>query len=173
MNQLKKSKTKDFWKEAPQFSLFHFWHSVILNEQLAYLPQVFLMKLIFNSLIFICKMKLSDDALTHVFPVIHCYAPWKHQKTFMFSDVFRGCGGVTLGWNGLVISTIAAMNMKVIEPTLVGFLVLLLVLRFIFMNFSFKCSLFRFIFFFYCGVIFTIKVFPRKDMIISLFAHIT
>ena len=62
--------------------------------------------------------------------------------------------------------------MEVIEPTLVDFLVLLLVLRFAFISFSFKCS-FLGLYFFYCGVIVTVKVFPRRDLIISLFAHIT
>ena len=32
---------------------------------------------------------------------VACYTPWKHQKTFRFSDVFRGYRNATLGWNGL------------------------------------------------------------------------
>ena len=48
------------------------------------------------------QMKLNNVPLTYIIPVMHCYAPWKHQKTFMSSDVLRGHGGATLGWNGLV-----------------------------------------------------------------------
>ena len=29
--------------------------------------------------------------LTHYSPLLLTYTPWKYQKTFRFSDVFRGC----------------------------------------------------------------------------------
>ena len=35
--------------------------------------------------------------LPHFSPVFHFYAPWKQQKTFWFSDVFRGYKNRTLG----------------------------------------------------------------------------
>ena len=35
-------------------------------------------------------------SLTHFSPVSHFYTPWKRQKTFGFSDVFRGYRNVTL-----------------------------------------------------------------------------
>ena len=39
--------------------------------------------------------------LTHYSPVLLFYTPWKHQKTFRFSDVFRGCRKATAGCNSL------------------------------------------------------------------------
>ena len=39
--------------------------------------------------------------LTHFSLVFHCFNPWKHQKTFGFSDVFRGYSNTTLDWTGL------------------------------------------------------------------------
>ena len=39
----------------------------------------------------IVHVKLNNDPITHVIPVMRCYATWKHWKNFMFSDVFRGC----------------------------------------------------------------------------------
>ena len=35
-------------------------------------------------------------------PSVACYNHWKHQKTFRFSDVFRGYSIATLGWNELI-----------------------------------------------------------------------
>ena len=40
--------------------------------------------------------------LTCFSPVLQCYTPWKHQKTWRFSGVFRGYSNATLGWNGLI-----------------------------------------------------------------------
>ena len=34
--------------------------------------------------------------------MLHCYTPWKQQKTFRFYNTFRWCGDATLGWNWLV-----------------------------------------------------------------------
>ena len=34
--------------------------------------------------------------LTHFSPVPHFYTPWKRQKTYGFSDVYRGDRNVTL-----------------------------------------------------------------------------
>ena len=31
-----------------------------------------------------------NDILTHLFPMYPFSAPWKHQKTWRFSDVFKG-----------------------------------------------------------------------------------
>ena len=39
--------------------------------------------------------------LTHYSPVLLFNNPWKHQKTFRFSDVFRGKRKATPGCNGL------------------------------------------------------------------------
>ena len=39
--------------------------------------------------------------LTHLFPMHPLSTPWKHQKTFRFSDVFRGYRKGALGTNGL------------------------------------------------------------------------
>ena len=39
--------------------------------------------------------------LTYYSPVLLFYTPWKHQKTFSFSDVFKGDRKATLGFNGL------------------------------------------------------------------------
>ena len=44
---------------------------------------------------------LFEAFLTHFSSALHCFTPWKHQKTFRLSDVFRGYGNATLGWNGL------------------------------------------------------------------------
>ena len=40
-------------------------------------------------------------SLIHYCPVLLFYTPWKHQKIFRFSDVFRGYRKATLGCNGL------------------------------------------------------------------------
>ena len=45
-----------------------------------------------------CGKKAKIIHLTHFSPVLHCYTPWKHQKTFRLSDVFRGYSNLTLGW---------------------------------------------------------------------------
>ena len=39
--------------------------------------------------------------LIHYGPVLLSYTPWKHQKTFRFSDVFRGYRKATPGCNRL------------------------------------------------------------------------
>ena len=39
--------------------------------------------------------------LTHYNPLLLFYTPWKHQITFRFSDVFRGCRKETPGCHGL------------------------------------------------------------------------
>ena len=41
-------------------------------------------------------------SLTHYSPVLPFYPLWKLQKTFRFSDVFRGYKKATLGCNGLL-----------------------------------------------------------------------
>ena len=41
--------------------------------------------------------------LTHYSPVLLTYTPWKYQKIFRSSDVFRGCRKATPGCNGLII----------------------------------------------------------------------
>ena len=40
--------------------------------------------------------------LTHYISVLLFYTPWKHQKTFRFSDNFRGYRKVTPGCNRLI-----------------------------------------------------------------------
>ena len=40
--------------------------------------------------------------LTHYSPVLLFYTPWKHHKTFRFSDVFKRHRKATLGCNGLI-----------------------------------------------------------------------
>ena len=47
------------------------------------------------------NVTLFSNRLTHYSPVLLFYTPWKHQKTFTFSDVFWGYWKATLGWNGL------------------------------------------------------------------------
>ena len=42
--------------------------------------------------------------LTHFSPVLLFYSPWKHQKTFKFSDVFRRYRKAVPGCNGLKLS---------------------------------------------------------------------
>ena len=44
------------------------------------------------------------EILTHHSPVLLFYTLWKHQKTFRFSDVFRGYRKATPGCNGLKLS---------------------------------------------------------------------
>ena len=41
------------------------------------------------------------SSLTHYQPGLFFYTTWKHQKTFRFSDVFRGYRKATPGCNGL------------------------------------------------------------------------
>ena len=48
---------------------------------------------------------LSNNNLTHSFPMHPFCTPWKHQKTFRFSDVFRGYRKGALGTNKLIIIT--------------------------------------------------------------------
>ena len=40
-------------------------------------------------------------SLTYYSPVLLFYTPWKYQKTFRFSDIFRGYRKATPGCNGL------------------------------------------------------------------------
>ena len=40
--------------------------------------------------------------LTHYSPVLLFYTPWKHHKTFRFSEVFKRHRKATLGCNGLI-----------------------------------------------------------------------
>ena len=40
--------------------------------------------------------------LTHFSPMLHFYTPWKHKKTWRFSNIFRGYRNVTLGKNELM-----------------------------------------------------------------------
>ena len=40
--------------------------------------------------------------LSHFRPMFPFYTAWKRQKTFWFSDVFRGYRKGTLAWNGLI-----------------------------------------------------------------------
>ena len=47
------------------------------------------------------KVLIIPNVLTHYSPVLLFNTPWKHQKTFRFSDVFRGYRKVTPGCNGL------------------------------------------------------------------------
>ena len=42
------------------------------------------------SILFRNRPKISLLILTHYSPVLLFYTPWKHQKTFRFSGVFRG-----------------------------------------------------------------------------------
>ena len=47
-------------------------------------------------------LKVTYIPLTHYYsPLLLFYTRWKHQKTFRFSDVFRGYRKTTLGCNGL------------------------------------------------------------------------
>ena len=57
-----------------------------------------------NSFTFFISLDLNFNQtyLTHYSPVLLFYTPWKHQKTFRFSDVFRGYIKATLGCNGLI-----------------------------------------------------------------------
>ena len=45
---------------------------------------------------------LEKFLLTHYSPVLLFFTPWIHQKTFRFSDVFRGYRKATPGCNGLI-----------------------------------------------------------------------
>ena len=49
--------------------------------------------------LYIIGMQLCS--LTHYSPVLLFYTPWKHQKTFRFSDVFRGYRKAIPVCNGL------------------------------------------------------------------------
>ena len=51
--------------------------------------------------IFYNRFSQSWSSLTHYSPVLLFYTPWKHQKTFKFSDVFRGYRIATPGCNRL------------------------------------------------------------------------
>ena len=46
-----------------------------------------------------------SEQLTHCSLVLLFYTPWKHQKTFMFSDLFRGYRKATPSCNGLISAT--------------------------------------------------------------------
>ena len=114
-----------------------------------------------------------------------------HQKSsgnYIFSDGFRqnwicftrsDSINVNKRFYGDPFSLLCASNtnMEVVEPTLVTLLdnrVLLFFVRFIIRNFSLKCkcSVFRYIHFFYC-VIFNKKTFLGRVLLISLFGHVT
>ena len=43
------------------------------------------------------------------------YTPWKHQKTFSFSDVFRECRKATPGCNGLMAYSFTTITVKYVK----------------------------------------------------------
>ena len=53
---------------------------------------------------------LEKFLLTHYSPVLLFFTPWIHQKTFRFSDVFRGYRKATPGCNGLIGSSFCWAN---------------------------------------------------------------
>ena len=50
----------------------------------------------------LAKNRSSNATLTHYSSVLLFYTPWKHQKIFRFSNVFRGYRKPTPGCNGLM-----------------------------------------------------------------------
>ena len=54
----------------------------------------------FHSVCLPISLKCAQS-LTHYSPVLLFYTPWNDQKTFRFSDVFRGYRKATPGCNGL------------------------------------------------------------------------
>ena len=56
--------------------------------------------------------------LTHYSPVLLFYIPWKHLKTFRFSDVFRGYRKATTGCNGLNKKKVGIFCYKKIDSKL-------------------------------------------------------
>ena len=52
--------------------------------------------------------RLNEDRLVTIYtPMLLIYTPEKHQKTFRFSDVFRGYRQATPGCNGLKGETVS------------------------------------------------------------------
>ena len=43
----------------------------------------------------------GNDKVKPLLPGVTYLYPWKHQETFRFSDVFRGCRSAKPGYNGL------------------------------------------------------------------------
>ena len=60
--------------------------------------------ILFYFLVSVCLLRL-----TLYRPMLLFHTPWKHQKTFRFSDVFRGYRKATPGCNGLnnILSTLS------------------------------------------------------------------
>ena len=56
--------------------------------------------IIYISYLSILNAKICN--LTHYSPVLLFFTPWKYQKTFTFSDIFRGYRKATPGCNGLI-----------------------------------------------------------------------
>ena len=52
------------------------------------------------------KIVVVSLLLTQILPGVAFYTPWKHQKTWRFSDIFRGYRKATPGCNGLMFSFI-------------------------------------------------------------------
>ena len=71
----------------------------------------------------ILLLLLSESiSLTNYSPVLLFYTPWKHQKTFRFSDVFRvyrkatpGCNGLNSSWNRQKTSRFLTKNCRNLE----------------------------------------------------------
>ena len=71
-----------------------FWYWLLaLGEMLRYQDSKIMMDELYFSRV---------GNLTHSFPMLPFSTPWKHQKTFLFSDVFRGYRKAASGTNGLM-----------------------------------------------------------------------
>ena len=84
--QISKLFTK-FSKFLPKF------FQALITKVLLYL--LFILAPSFNRMVkWICAVKTNffpkTEQLTHYSPVLLFYNPWKHHKTYRFSDIFRG-----------------------------------------------------------------------------------
>ena len=76
--------------------------AVVYNSQLARSDSLWdVVHKSWNPRLRACVTFCYYPSLTHYSPVLLFYNPWKHQKIFRFSDVFRGYRKTTPGCNGL------------------------------------------------------------------------
>ena len=73
-------------------------------------------------------LSLRSTPLTHYSPLLLFYAPWKYQKAFRFSDVFRGYGKATPGRNGLKLNSFHTKIKTIYWSALITFLILIVIM---------------------------------------------
>ena len=61
---------------------------------------------------YVIKVRSKNSRIFHFMPLVSFYAPWKHQKKEVFSDIFRGYRKRPVARNGLSCSVLCCIYFK-------------------------------------------------------------